>query len=61
MTDLPRMHHLHVADLAVVFERPRVTGFPVLPDTRLPGFDRFYTEDPFGNRIEILTPRVPHP
>lgn len=29
---------------------------PVVTDTALAGFERFYTEDPFGNRIEILTP-----
>lgn len=34
----------------------REAGFMVKPDDRLPGYRRFYTEDPFGNRVEILTP-----
>jgi catechol 2,3-dioxygenase-like lactoylglutathione lyase family enzyme len=29
-------------------------GFPIRPDADLPGYRRFYTEDPFGNRLEIL-------
>jgi len=29
-------------------------GFPVKWDEALPGRKRFYTEDPFGNRIEIM-------
>lgn len=45
-----------VADLAAVAEAMTHAGFAVIPDDRLPGFDRFYTEDPFGNRVEILTP-----
>jgi hypothetical protein len=27
---------------------------PLVVDTQLEGYRRFYTEDPFGNRIEIL-------
>lgn len=27
----------------------------VIVDTQLPGFDRFYLNDPFGNRLEILS------
>jgi len=29
-------------------------GYPVRWDDALPDRDRFYTEDPFGNRIEIM-------
>jgi hypothetical protein len=29
-------------------------GAPVIWDGRLPGARRFYTADPFGNRIELL-------
>jgi catechol 2,3-dioxygenase-like lactoylglutathione lyase family enzyme len=29
-------------------------GAPVVWDDRLPGVRRFYTADPFGNRIELL-------
>jgi catechol 2,3-dioxygenase-like lactoylglutathione lyase family enzyme len=31
-------------------------GAPVLWDSDLPGYRRFYTADPFGNRIEMLEP-----
>jgi len=31
-------------------------GFSVVTDEPLEGFDRFYTSDPFGNRIEVLKP-----
>jgi catechol 2,3-dioxygenase-like lactoylglutathione lyase family enzyme len=29
-------------------------GVEVVVDEPLPGYDRFYAEDPFGNRIEFL-------
>jgi catechol 2,3-dioxygenase-like lactoylglutathione lyase family enzyme len=31
-------------------------GAPVIRDDALPGYRRFYTADPFGNRIEFLEP-----
>jgi catechol 2,3-dioxygenase-like lactoylglutathione lyase family enzyme len=31
-------------------------GAPVIEDTQLAGFVRFYTADPFGNRLEIMAP-----
>jgi len=31
-------------------------GAPVIHDIDLPGYRRFYTADPFGNRIEVLEP-----
>jgi catechol 2,3-dioxygenase-like lactoylglutathione lyase family enzyme len=31
-------------------------GAPVVEDTQLAGFVRFYTADPFGNRLEIMAP-----
>ncbi len=43
-----------VPDAAAVAERLREAGFAVRWDASLPGCDRFYTDDPFGNRIEIL-------
>ena len=45
-----------VTDLDAVAENLQRAGFMVKPDDRLPGYRRFYTEDPFGNRVEILTP-----
>src|SRR5688572_29631470 len=29
-------------------------GVPVIDDEPLPGFERFYAYDPFGNRLEFL-------
>ena len=43
-----------VTDAAAVAERLREAGFTVRWDSSLPGCSRFYTDDPFGNRIEIL-------
>lgn len=43
-----------VADLGAVRNRVVSAGLPVVEDDDLPGFERFYTSDPFGNRVEIL-------
>jgi catechol 2,3-dioxygenase-like lactoylglutathione lyase family enzyme len=45
---------LLVEDLAVVAKRCADAGFPTWSDEPLPGFDRLYVADPFGNRIELL-------
>jgi len=48
---------LRVADTAALdelTERLRAAGAPVEPDNRLPGHRRFYTRDPWGNRLELL-------
>lgn len=29
-------------------------GYPIMTDEQLPGYQRFYSNDPFGNRIEFL-------
>ncbi len=47
---------LEVADLAAVRQRCESAGHPVREDDDLPGYARFYTDDPFGNRVEILQP-----
>ncbi len=31
-------------------------GVEVVDDQPLPGYNRFYAFDPFGNRIELLSP-----
>lgn len=46
-----------IANLEAVATELKEAGYPVTPDDRLPGYTRFYTEDPFGNRVEILTPQ----
>lgn len=48
---------LRVEGLAAMAERLRGAGAAVIDDEALPGFDRIYTADPFGNRLELLEPR----
>jgi catechol 2,3-dioxygenase-like lactoylglutathione lyase family enzyme len=48
---------LLVQDLDTWAERLRAAGAPVRFDDNFPGMRRFYTEDPFGNRLEFLEPR----
>ena len=50
---------LLVEDLAAMAERCRQAGVPLATDEPLPGFDRVYIADPFGNRIELLEPETP--
>ncbi len=45
-----------VADLDAVRTRLEAAGYPTTDDVALPGFRRFFTADPFGNRIELLEP-----
>ena len=40
--------------LAALAVRLEAAGAPVQWDERYPGVRRFYTADPFGNRLEIL-------
>ena len=42
-----------VRDLAL---RARIAGYEVKDDDELPGFERVYIYDPFGNRLEFMTP-----
>ncbi len=42
------------AELDALAARLEDAGAPVTWDDRLPGVRRFYTADPFGNRIELL-------
>jgi catechol 2,3-dioxygenase-like lactoylglutathione lyase family enzyme len=45
---------LLVADLAAVLECCRNAGCAVTAGEPLPGYERAYVVDPFGNRIELL-------
>ena len=45
-----------VAGLEALFATLDAAGVPLTRDTALPGYNRFYAEDPFGNRIEFLEP-----
>lgn len=43
-----------VTGLRSLADRLTDSGFPVRWDASLPGLDRLYTDDPFGNRLEFL-------
>ncbi|HCQ67494.1 MAG TPA: glyoxalase [Rhodobacteraceae bacterium] len=45
-----------VSDLAALRARFDAVGQSYRTDGALPGYDRIYTDDPFGNRIELLEP-----
>jgi catechol 2,3-dioxygenase-like lactoylglutathione lyase family enzyme len=41
-------------ELPALAERLTLAGAPVHWDDALPGVERFYTEDPWGNRLELV-------
>jgi catechol 2,3-dioxygenase-like lactoylglutathione lyase family enzyme len=43
-------------DLDAARTRVEAAGFSIRTDAELPGYRRFYTEDPFGNRLELMQP-----
>lgn len=43
-------------DIVSLRLRLEASGVDVADDQPLPGFERFYAYDPFGNRLELLTP-----
>jgi len=43
-----------VVGLTALRERLIDAGYTVADDEPLPGYDRFYVDDPFGNRTELL-------
>ncbi len=50
----------HVQNLSALRERILAQGIPVQDDGLLPGAERFYVTDPFGNRLEFLEWRDAH-
>ena len=50
---------LLVASLDDLARRLAAAGHPVEWDDALPELRRFYSADPFGNRLEFLEPRSP--
>jgi catechol 2,3-dioxygenase-like lactoylglutathione lyase family enzyme len=54
-----RAHKAHPAfratDLDALAQRLSAAGHEVRWDTELPGVRRFYVNDPWGNRLELLT------
>ncbi len=49
------------AALRALALRLQAGGAPVRWDEALPGVTRFYTEDPFGNRLELLARGIAAP
>ncbi len=47
---------LLVEDLPGLKRRLLDAAVPISDDAPLPGFERFYADDPFGNRLELLEP-----
>ena len=47
-----------VDDLAATRSKLQASGVKTREDEPLPGYARFYADDPFGNRLEFLTPRA---
>ncbi|MFL6057175.1 MAG: VOC family protein [Actinoallomurus sp.] len=45
-----------VRDLDALADRLRAAGHDVRSDDLLPGYRRFYADDPVGNRLEFLQP-----
>lgn len=43
-----------IEELDELAERLAAAGYPIQWDTSLPARRRFYTQDPFGNRIEFM-------
>jgi len=45
---------LLVDQLEPIITALQTAGYPVLSDVPIAGFSRVFTQDPFGNRIELL-------
>lgn len=54
----PRLAHpgARVADIDALAARLTIQGCAVEWDDKFPGYRRFYTRDPLGNRLEFLQP-----
>ncbi len=48
-----------VDGLAALRERLINAGYTIADDEPLPGYERCYVNDPFGNRMELLEPAAP--
>jgi catechol 2,3-dioxygenase-like lactoylglutathione lyase family enzyme len=50
-----------VDDLQALMSSLEKAGYTLTPDAPLEGYDRIFVDDPFGNRIELLQPKVSPP
>lgn len=49
---------LLVRDLEALVRKIETSGFFATRDFLLEGYDRYYVNDPFGNRIELMEPKT---
>jgi catechol 2,3-dioxygenase-like lactoylglutathione lyase family enzyme len=47
-----------VDDLKGLMSNLKQAGYTLTPDAPLEGYDRIFVNDPFGNRIELMQPKV---
>ena len=47
-----------VDDLSALEAALRSAGCPIAHDEPLEGYDRLFVNDPFGNRIELMQPKI---
>jgi catechol 2,3-dioxygenase-like lactoylglutathione lyase family enzyme len=52
----PALRVRDAAALAALLQRLGAAGFPASRDVDLPGIERAFVDDPFGNRIELVAP-----
>jgi len=45
---------IRVLNMNALRARLKTHGIPIIEDDALPGLERFYVADPFGNRLEFL-------
>ena len=48
---------LLASGLDALVERLRASGYAIVDDEPLAGYQRVYVNDPFGNRLELMEPR----
>jgi hypothetical protein len=48
---------LLVAELSLLQQKLKVSGYVLKEDEPLEGYHRIYVDDPFGNRIELMEPQ----
>ena len=54
-TPARKAHPAFLVESAAMLETRLVaSGYPTTRDVPLPGYERFFVSDPFGNRIEIM-------
>jgi catechol 2,3-dioxygenase-like lactoylglutathione lyase family enzyme len=46
-----------VEGLQDILEQCKRTGYKIIKDEPLEGYDRVYVYDPFGNRLELMEPK----